>query len=270
MSERIPVSIKPFLQDYTKMLQLTFPEHVQAVYLIGSAVLEAFNDQRSDIDCLVLLSRSLSSRELRALKRMHRRLIDFNALARRLDVCYCTARAIKDGDRRCPVFDRGKWNGYQAITQIALVELKASGVALLGLDIRAELPEPDCQRLRLEMAWNLNQFWGRKATLEPWRFWLDEPCETSVLTLCRILYTLEQHKVISKRDAARYGLEKLPEAWHPLIREALRIRYCSTAKSPFPSRWQRLLAVRRFISQIQEDCGLQYFQSPNSLPENGS
>jgi hypothetical protein len=268
VSERIPVSIKPFLQDYTKMLQLTFPESVQAVYLIGSAALEAFNDQRSDIDCLVLLSETFSSRELRKLKRMHRRLIDFNTMAHRLDVCYCTGKAMVDGNSRCPVFVNGKWKSHQAITQIALVELKTDGISLLGLDKRAELPDADCQRLRLEMAWNLNQYWGRRATLEPWRFWLDEPCETAVLTLCRILYTLEMHKVISKRDAARYGLEKLPEEWHPLIREALRIRYCSNAKSPFDSRWQRLLAVRRFISEIQEDCGQKYFQSSHTSTEN--
>lgn len=270
MDEHIPLSIKPFLQDYTKMLQLTFPDTVQGAYLLGSAVMDAFNDQRSDINCLVLLSRTLKPRELRQLKRMHKRLIDFNPMARRLDAGYCTGRAMIDGDTRCPSFVNGKWHGMHAVSQVSIIELKASGVSLLGLDRRDELPAADPQRLRLEMAWNLNRYWGPKASLQPWRFWLDEPVEFAVLTVCRILYTLETNQVISKREAARWGMANLPDQWQPLIREALRIRYCSTAKSPFSSRWQRLLEVRRFIHEYQNECGQKYFQSPPTLQENQS
>jgi predicted nucleotidyltransferase len=259
MNERIPYSIRPFLTSYTAKLHELFPEQVRAVFLIGSAALGALSDKHSDIDCLVALARPIYGADIARLKTLHRELRRQESLGAKLDVVYCDASLPYDGSRRCPTFVRGQWKGKQRIPQIALLELKTVGIELFGSESREGIPEVNWERVRLEMAWNLNQYWGRRALLQPWRFWLDEPVELAVLTLCRIVYTLENHAVLSKRDAARWALQRLPGEWHPLIREALRIRYGGNSSSEFSSRWERLLAVRRFILEIRDDCGEKHF-----------
>ncbi len=52
----------------------------------------------------------------------------------------------------------------------------------------------------------------------------------AVLTVCRILYSLEKDDVVSKERAARWALRSLPEEWHPVIRQALR--FDDTRRSP--------------------------------------
>jgi len=42
--------------------------------------------------------------------------------------------------------------------------------------------------------------------------------------MLRQYYTLREKKITSKVDAGRYALEHLPQEWHPLIQEAVRIR----------------------------------------------
>ena len=43
-----------------------------------------------------------------------------------------------------------------------------------------------------------------------------------ILNLARVLGYLRDRRVFSKREGGRWGLENLPEAYHPLIRSALR------------------------------------------------
>ncbi len=46
----------------------------------------------------------------------------------------------------------------------------------------------------------------------------------AVLTMCRMLHTLEHGVIVSKPAAARWALETLPSEWHELIARALRRR----------------------------------------------
>ena len=48
--------------------------------------------------------------------------------------------------------------------------------------------------------------------------------EWSVLGMLRQYYTLSERSVVSKIGAGQYALTHLPPHWHPVIREALRIR----------------------------------------------
>lgn len=43
-----------------------------------------------------------------------------------------------------------------------------------------------------------------------------------VLNLCRVAAYLDEDAVLSKKQGGEWGLRALPEAWHPLIGEALR------------------------------------------------
>jgi hypothetical protein len=46
-----------------------------------------------------------------------------------------------------------------------------------------------------------------------------------VLSLCRVLYTLQRGDVVSKQMAAAWAIEHFGKRWVPLIEHALRTRY---------------------------------------------
>ena len=58
-----------------------------------------------------------------------------------------------------------------------------------------------------------------------------------VLTLCRMLYTLQTGRVASKRVAARWALVTLEARWHPLIERAWAGRHNPAAEQAAEGGW---------------------------------
>jgi hypothetical protein len=125
-------------------------------------------------------------------------------------------------------------------------QLHTCGVRVYGPAPATLFPVVPWPCVCAEMYTNLNDYWMRRAR-RPLDFWLDEQVEFAVLTICRILYTLQYGAIASKLDAGAWALSVLPQEWHALIAEALRIRRDLSVPGYFVTRWQRARATRAFI-----------------------
>lgn len=67
--------------------------------------------------------------------------------------------------------------------------------------------------------------WAVQILEEPARIQQRGGQTYTVLTLCRILYTLQHGKVVSKPVAARWAQETLGNRWVPLIKQAWEGRH---------------------------------------------
>ncbi len=225
------------------VLNVLLPE-VQAIlgdqfigmYLYGSLAYGGF-DGDSDVDFIVVTQDDLPDALLAALRDMHERIAALDSwCATQLEGSYLPRRALRTFD---PVrvlhlhIDRGRgerlqrmhieddrtrrawWGGWVFLRAV----LCENGITLAGPE-STTLVEP-VQPGELKQA--------ALATLEGWlEPLLEEPAELLnpgfqpyvVLTLCRLLYTLEQDAVVSKQVAARWAQGILGEPWNTLIEQA--------------------------------------------------
>lgn len=77
--------------------------------------------------------------------------------------------------------------------------------------------------------------------------------EWGVLGVTRLYYTFREKGMTSKVGAGEYGLKKLPERWHKIINEAMRLRK-GNKKSYYSSIIERRNDTLAYIEYIIEEC----------------
>lgn len=195
-------------------------------YLFGSLACGDF-DGASDVDVLVVTAEEVSPELFDALGSMHERLAASGSRwATQLEVSYVPRRALRRRDPRDathPHIDRGAGERLRLAPHdsdwvVQRHTLRERGVTLAGPDPRA-LIDPvsaeDLRRAMLELLW-----WPEEILGDPGRIRARGYQSYIVLTMCRVLYTLERGEVASKREAARRAAELLGEPWAALIGRA--------------------------------------------------
>lgn len=262
MLERIPEVIRPMLLEYRIRLENLLHSKLFGVYLYNSIALGAFEKDKSDIDFISVLTKELNGEEIRKLRMLHKRLKKKYEYASALEGMYIVIEDIGKvmPDIRPHIYcDHGKLHGYGChnINYVTWHTLKYNGVCVDSPDIGEYVREITRENLAEAMNYNLNNYWRKKLD-KKLIFLSDYMIEFSVLTLCRILYTLESGKIVSKCQAAAYELQRLPGDFRPIIREALRIRKSMPSESLYPSRIKRQKAVKEFIRYIIDYCNSKY------------
>jgi hypothetical protein len=194
-----------------------------AAYLHGSLAFGEFRPDMSDVDVLVVVDAALSDE---ARRRLGERLLDV-PLPGPLELSVVTAEAARGGRLPLPyevhvgggrvVLDRGDGDPDLAAHVTATL---ARGRALAGPppgDVLAALPwtaflESILDDFDEAMASGLTA--GGRATTY------------AILNACRVLQTLASPEgtVVSKEEAAAWGLERLPAEHRPLVAAALGAR----------------------------------------------
>lgn len=209
-------------------------EQFRGMYLSGSLALGDFAADRSDIDIAVVTGGALAEDHVAALRAMHDRFnasespwateveaayIPLDAL-RRYDPAQALQPHIQRGTREALRMDRlaSDWIIQRHI-------LRERGVVVAGPDPRTLIDPIQPDEMRRAVCALMNEWWG------PMR---DDPAHLrrrgigyqvyTVLTMCRVLYTLETGDVASKPGAARWVQETLDARWHALIERALAWR----------------------------------------------
>jgi predicted nucleotidyltransferase len=256
MSRFLPTVIQPMTTRFLQLLQTEHSDVIYGVYLYGSIALGAFDENRSDIDVIVLTTRDLSDAERTRLIALHKRLTLEHPIAERLDGNYVPLAALgrlNDELPPYPYISDGHLHpaGHYDINHVTWWILKHRGIPLYGPH-PADLPfTVDFDAIRRTMYDNLHTYWKNKAA-NPLLFLTDTWVDFAVTTLCRIHYTLTEEAITHKMHAVELALQTLPARWQPLLHEAQRIR-CQTSRNSFySSRLKRAAETRAFVHYMRE------------------
>lgn len=198
------------------------------LYLYGSLAMGDFVPHRSDIDFLVATEEDVSPAAFAELRGMHERLgASHPRWGTELEGAYIPRASLRRYDRRRarhPHVDRGgtrlvledHWSDWV----IQRYVLREHGVVVVGPPLRTLLDPIAPRDVQQAVIETVRDWWApmrhNQARLHDAGY---QPY--AVLTMCRVLYTLEFGTVASKTVAARWAQEPLGDGWRDLVADAL-------------------------------------------------
>ena len=199
-------------------------------YLHGSfATGEA--DEFSDVDFVVVTHEELTAEQERGVQLLHRRLYTLGSpWAQHLEGSYIPRRQLRrvDWSQRPFLFlDNGASElvrDSHCNTAVVRWLLREQGVTLAGPDPKTLVDPVSASDLRREALTRIRDYadWASEPDDDrPMSRWKQPYL---VLTFCRLLFTLVEGGVASKRRAAEWALRALDPEWAPLIRQAIADR----------------------------------------------
>ena len=259
---RIPEIIRPCLNDYIKYIESQFSSDILVgVYLYGSISLGGFDEKKSDIDFVTVLKRSLYQEEKDYLKVVHKKL-NLNSLGKRMDGIYIPLNEIGKSNKELSPYlycSNGKIKrGYWDVNATTWWMVEQYGIKVHGKEISELNFQSKWIQVVKNMEYNINHYWKNKSK-NKFIFIFDDMVEFCVLTISRILSTLETKKILTKVEGAKKAKEILPERWHLLLKEGLRLRNKPKSLSLYSSRLKRAMECRKFILYAHNLCNEKYF-----------
>jgi hypothetical protein len=218
------------LGDLLAQEQAILGSHLVGIYLSGSLALGDFNPQRSDIDLVIVTDGPLADEHFAALQEMHALLgADGSRWAKKLEAIYVPKAAVRgkaETDALYPVLEAGcalVKDRLEDGWSVQWYTVREHGVVIAGPEPPALFDPVDPKDMR-SAGKAIAETWQEEARTDPsWLGWLREPENQAfvILTLCRLLYTLEVGGVASKPGAGRWALRALDRRWAGLIERAL-------------------------------------------------
>jgi predicted nucleotidyltransferase len=224
--------VNHLLQVLFERMQTILGEQIIAMYLEGSLASGDF-DQDSDIDFVLVTKREITADIFLALQTMHEQIAALDSIwAIQLEGSYLTNDAIRRYDPAqtfFPNIERGqgerlKWVDHDQIWDIHRHILRERGIVLVGPPPHTLIDPISPGQLRQAMQVILSK-WAMRILNNPAQMNSRGYQSYTVLSLCRILYTLAHGTIASKPIAAAWAQETLEEGWHPLIERAWEGRH---------------------------------------------
>jgi Domain of unknown function (DUF4111)/Nucleotidyltransferase domain len=203
------------------------------MYLVGSLALGDFEPRESDLDVVIVTVGALSDETVAALRDLHQRFDHSgSAWAARLDAVYLPQEVVREASStaapvRYPVLE---WPELLVLEPLASewpiwrYTLREHGLVVSGLDPRLLLDPVQPDELRRASAAKVEEWHARAHgdSAPAWVARLQVRREHTylVLTLCRLLYTLDTGSVASKPAAARWAERTRASRWSELIGRA--------------------------------------------------
>ncbi|MFW6068815.1 MAG: aminoglycoside adenylyltransferase domain-containing protein [Chloroflexota bacterium] len=196
-------------------------------YLHGSLALGDFDPVRSDIDFVVVTTGSLNGETVDDLADMHAQLAAGDSKwGRELEGSYIPQKALRRHNPQNATHPHIERGGVLRVEQhhsdwiIQRHVLRESGVTLAGPPPRTLIDPISPGALRqavLDLLW-----WWELQLEDTSRVEQSGYQAYAILTMCRILYTMQEGAVATKPAAARWAQAHLEPRWTPLINHALR------------------------------------------------
>ncbi len=223
----IPPELTASLLDLLAEMQQILGGHFVGLYLEGSLA-DGDNDQDSDVDFVVVTDQEISEDAFDELQAMHERF-NANSAGRslHLDGSYISQPALRRADPKHTSHLTIEWGASERLKRVPHDEtwnvqryiLRERGITIVGPAPRTLIDPVSPADLRQAM----------RAVLRGWATHvLENSCEIAyreyqsytVLSICRILYTLEQGDVVSKAKAAEWVQQRAGDRWGALIERA--------------------------------------------------
>lgn len=250
----IPPDIQPLLDEYVLHMEQRLPDLMSAFYLHGSIALGAFDPQQSDIDFVTVINRPCTPRDTNALTDIHHRLRQ-KYPQWKMDGCYLQwddlHKAPHAIEPHLHVNDGLHASGHASGGWVTWWLLKHHGVTVVGIDPKTLDITINWNAFMADMHDNVNSYLTRFIR-DPRRMvwlWFDYGIQWTVLGVLRQFYTLREHDIISKVGAGEYGLRNLPQRWHRIVHEAIRIRQQKPI-SLYRLRLQRTIDAWQFLRHV--------------------
>ena len=216
-------------------------EHIQAIlgeqfvgmYLYGSLTTPDFDYDSSDIDYLVVTRDAIRGEKLDALIAMHRQIGKQDSKwATEIEASYIPLAAIR---RHSPIpmehphIDRG---GCTLLVEphhmdwiIQRHVLLTRGIVIAGQPINTLIDPIAADELKQAVR-DLLAFWWQPMIIDATTLEQNGAgyLPYAIMTMCRILYTLENGTVISKPQAAQWAIEWLDNDLAQLVKRAVENR----------------------------------------------
>jgi hypothetical protein len=207
-------------------------------------------DGRSDLDLFAVTSRELHTRDVSRLRRMHAMLVEAHPEWReRIEVMYVPESMLEGmRTREVPIIRISPGEPLHAVAagQEYLVNLylaREANATLYGRPVREVLPEVtradfvQCVRCHVRR----------------WHDWITDMRHAggqayAVLTLCRALYAIETGEQPSKRKAARWARQWLPDNVE-LIDWAMSCLYEPEPDGEYADRYDDLVDFVRTVNR---------------------
>jgi hypothetical protein len=231
VASRRPHTVDGVLRGFLDGARAVLGERVVGMYLYGSLATGDFDPARGDIDFVVVTEGEPTPAELSALTEMHDRFATSGSpWALEIDGSYISREAIRRYDPARavhPHVERGV--GKLRLEQLApdwVIQrhvLREHGVALAGPPAETLIDPVGPDEIRAAV---------RSLALDSWAPLGEAPGQLghwggqvfAILTMCRMLHTLETGRVASKQAAGRWARAALGEPWARLIDRALAWR----------------------------------------------
>jgi hypothetical protein len=217
--------VNRLLESLLSRIRHILQERLVGLYLYGSLTTGDFDPESSDIDLLAATTSDVSGRESNALSVMHRDFArEHPAWEDRVEVAYLSAAALRTfRSERSPIAVISPGEPFH-LTEAGSEWLmnwyvvREKGVALFGPPAEALIPSIS----RGEFAECVRDYaaeWGDRISDVRER----KGQAYAILTMCRALHLHRTGETASKRQAALWAQEELPQ-WSGLIQSALAWR----------------------------------------------
>lgn len=170
-----------------------------ALWAHGSLALGDFQPGRSDLDLVALVGVTISDTQRQELKVTHEKLIKQVPLAGTLHCSYVVQSELADAGRRHVTWAHEELF-ERTVSPVSRRELGQGGLCLLGLAPATVVPAVTDQELADYIRGDLRDFWYQK-TARPDLWLRDIWVDLGLLTLARATVTLQQGRLITKREA---------------------------------------------------------------------
>lgn len=206
-----------------------FGSQLVGIYLFGSLSYGDFNLERSDIDLVTIISKPASPAEAEQIKNLHQNIEKkYPDWAERIEASYTPlsmfSEILPPAESR-PYFGEGEfyWAQYGNEWIVNNYLLYKHGIAIVGPDFKTLIHPIAMQEVQKACVRDLFKEWEPKLRNPDW---LNDSHYQSylVLNLCRILYTVFDASLGSKKVSANWVKTKFPE-WSDLIQAALSWHY---------------------------------------------
>jgi predicted nucleotidyltransferase len=234
MTKEIPLTAERIVNEFMAEITKLKAHFITGMYLTGSIALNDFHPNKSDIDFLILCNELPKADFRLGLEQVHRRM-EYKFKNTALSGCYITPDSLnvyQSQTTKTLCFHEGRMNESSfEMAPVTLYELKTTAITLLGIPAQ-ELPITiELKDVHTFLLQNINTYW--KAWIAKHSSFIRQGLplvliprlsEWAILGVGRQLYTLKTEKIASKTDAGYYCLEHLPDTYHPVIQEAIKIR----------------------------------------------
>jgi predicted nucleotidyltransferase len=222
--------VNAVVHDLQTSLHAILGAQLAGMYLVGSLALGDFDPRESDLDLIIVTGGTLSDETVAALRDLHQRFDhSASAWAARLDAVYLPQEVLREPSPTAARYPILYWpellvlepleSGWWPIQRNTLRE---HGVVVSGPDPRLLVDPVQPDELRRASAAKVED-WHARAHGDPaWVAGLQVRREHTyvVVTLCRLLYTLDTGSVASKPVAARWAARTRATRWSGLIGRA--------------------------------------------------